>query len=309
MKNLYIAIPLLFSLLFISCEDLLVKELELEEFDFESQLVISGVIDNNTEEIAIYVAENSAITSNYSNPEESAVSDATVNVYKGSTLIGSPEYNPDQNIYFLSIAGSELTEGDYALEVSAGSFPDVRATTSIPNLVPLKEIEYIEDAGIHPNTLERSDAIIITFDDPDGKNFYGFNIISSQLGVIMDTFIYNMDTTIFEYSPFIDIASNDPDVFLNDAGFLMPDDFFEGREKSITLFIDAYDIDIAEIKEVLVISWENLSEEKYLFSRSLELYQNSGDFGPFSEAVSVYTNVENGLGYFAGSHRSFYSLP
>ncbi len=309
MRNLYIGILVLFSSFFLSCENLLVKELDLEDFDFERQMVISGVIDNEKEEFIFYVSENTAITESFSGPEESAIPDATVSLFKDDELIGSPEYFVDGSVYFLSLNGIELVEGEYSVEVTAPTLPEVKAKTSIPSEVPLTQIEYIEDAGIHPETLERADAVKITFDDPEGANFYGLNIIANELGTVMDTFVIGTDTTFFEYTPFINIGSNDPDVFLSRNGFLLPDDFFEGREKSVTLFLDSFGFDISENKESIVVSWENLSEEKYLFTRSLELYQSSGDFGPFSEAVSVYTNVENGLGYFAGSHLSYYDLP
>ena len=80
-------------------------------------------------------------------------------------------------------------------------------------------------------------------------------------------------------------------MFLSDA-------LFNGRDFEIKLKISKFSF--YETDTVLLdVSLEHIAEPYYLYAVSSNKYRRTSN-NPFTEPVSVYTNVENGLGIFTG---------
>ncbi len=311
MKNtLFLAVVA--CMLLTSCEDVLVKTLELEDFEFEKQLAISGALISTDDEFALLISQNQAITDPFDQWEPAV--EATAVLYSGDTEIGRPvlsENNPEglNNLFLLDLENIELEPGNYRLEVDHPTLGTAVAESEIPEDIQIDNIEFVEDFGIAPNFLSRSDAILVTFTDPPEDNYYSLKIESDS--IISDTFFYGMDTLVYEYEPFLGVDSGEPGAQMIQDGILFTDDFFNGQEHMITLYLAGLEFEEApeKIIESLHVTWDVISRDKFEFDSSLQLYDNSQGFGPFTEPVTIFNNIEGGVGIFSGLNRSFYPIP
>lgn len=312
MKKLYF-ILIGCCLTFIACEDALVKTLDLEDFAYEKQMAISGALNSEADKFKLLISENQAITDPFDQWE--AAVDATATLFYGSTVIGSPMLeinNPDggpDNLFSLDLENIDLDPGTYRLEVEHPTLGSAFAETEIPKDIQLDKIEFLEDYGIAPNFLERSDAVVITFNDPPEDNYYSLRF---ELDMIMyDTFIYNTDTIVYQENPYLGVDSGEQGAQLLRDGILFNDSFFNGKEHTIVMYLTGLEFqeDKEEFLSNLKITWDVISRDKFEFDSSLELYNNSQGFGPFTEAVTIYNNIEGGAGIFSGLNRSFYPIP
>lgn len=312
MKNI-----LLFSAAFIfvftSCEDILTKNLELEEFDFEKQMAISGELNSLDDTFRLLISENKAITDQFG--EWEALVDAEAFLYQEETLIGQlslqeqpQNFEDEANIFELDLENIDLSPGEYRLEVTHPDYDMATATTEIPEDVPLVEIEYVEEYGIAPTSFEKSDAILITFNDPPEENYYNISLKYNES--VLDTFISGTDTFYFVNQPYFDLDSRDPDAQVDYDNILLTDGLYNGEQHTVVVYVVNYSYDgFSEFIDDFQVSWEMLSKDQYDFNTSLMLYNNSQDLGPFSEAVSLYNNIDGGLGIFAGINRRLYDIP
>jgi len=302
------------SFFFCSCEDILAKTLELEDFDFEKQMALSGTLISSADQFRLLVSENQAITS--PRGDWQPLDDAMVSLYKDGSLVGELAFKAEadsvlevDSVFVLDLENIDVTPGVFSIEVSHPDFPTASAASVLPSEIPLTEIVFEEDFGIAPNFLERTDAIHITFSDPpDEENYYSFTIDSDT--ITMDTFIWQNDTTIFERELYLSLDTNEPNVHLNGNTILFKDDFFNGQEHTISFYVlDSSGDGISEFIDDLEISWEVTSIEHFEFTQSLDLYYDAQGFGPFSEAVTVFNNVEGGVGIFSAINRAIYKIP
>lgn len=311
MKKLILFFGLLF--LFTSCENILVKTLDIDDFDYEKQMAVSGTISSTDEELRILISENQAITDPLDgwNP----LQDVDVSLFRGPALLGNLEFQPvaeEENdidgVYTMDLSPINIDPGEYRLELNHPELGMATATTQVPNEVKIDDIVFQKDFGIAPNLLQRTDAIIITFNDPPEENYYQIKIENNATS--FDTFIFEMDTIIYEDSPYIQLDVKEQNAQIGGNNILLTDVFFNGETYELVIYItDFSEEGVSEIIEDMRVSWEVLSKDKYEFDSSLELYFNSQGLGPFSEAVSVYNNVEGGLGVFAGVNQTFYDIP
>lgn len=300
-------------LIFTACEDALVKTLELEDFDYEKQMAISGALNSEADEFKLLISENQAITDPFDEWEPAV--DATATLFKGTTIIGNPtlvEGNPAEgpkDLFSLNLEGIDLDPGTYRLEVEHPTLGMASAETEIPVDVQLRDIEFSEDHGIAPNFLTRLDAVLVTFDDPPEDNYYSLRFELDT--IIMDTFIFENDTIIYQEGLYLDVDTDEEGAQFINNGILFNDSFFNGTENTVTLFLAGLDYveNKQEVIDNLKITWDVISRDKFEFDSSLELYYDSQGFGPFTEAVSIFNNVEGGVGIFSGLNRSFYPIP
>ncbi|MFQ5636990.1 MAG: DUF4249 family protein [bacterium] len=90
-------------------------------------------------------------------------------------------------------------------------------------------------------------------------------------------------------------------IYFEDAYF--DDALFDG---------EFYDLDISfynysEPIEMFIVVLLTTSESYYNFHKSVD-QQNATEDNPFAEPVPIYTNIENGLGVFAGYSSFVYPL-
>ncbi len=195
----------------------------------------------------------------------------------------------------------------YRLEVSAEGFEDIEATTTVPALV---EIEEVQTTNVFTEEGEYLDNAFmnVSFSDPVGDNYYE---IRAYADVIYADYEYYFDSTLNDYVPGdvivtdtfrqeIYLEYNDPlglDALGSGSSIFLEDGLFEGNTANIKLIV--YDNVIAGTE--ILVELISHSKDSYLYKTSRIKHEWSRD-DPFSEPVFVYSNVENGYGVF-GAYR------
>jgi len=308
-------------ILLTGCQDILVKELDIEEdFDYISELGLSGTLSNNYGDSTFpafsrfLLAENQSIVEQVEDPTYYD-SDA-LNLYKNGDY-----YNTFTNIgdgnHINQNQGSNLPSftfdsGDYRIEVDHPEFGLVSAETQMPDPVFLNSIEVdsFNFGGLDDD--ESRFIVTLEFDDPPGDNYYKVSLLDDIDVVFMDTLIYGEDTLVLENYLYGYIESFNVQGAQEgyNGGYSFDDSIFDDSAYTFTFNMvvgngggnGGGNIDLDFIEEQFSVRWSCLSESQYNFERSYTNYQNSQDFGPFSEPVSLYTNVNNGLGYFGAEN-------
>ncbi len=297
---------LLLGFLFSSCEDVLTKNLDIEDdFDFEKVMVVSGALTSQVDELNLLIAENQSIIEDID--EINYINGATVTLSKDGIDLGT--FSQNENEYYkldLSSFDSDAMAGNYLLECEHPSFGSVSATCYQPSPIDLKSIEVDTLQGGGSEVFDEYPyRVTLTFDDPAGSNYYRFNVTGSYA----DTIIDGVDTFFFNEIIYTDFVSNDQGATTTwSDGILIQDDFFDGQEAKVVFNMYVGDWFEEDIKEYLRIEWSTMSEELFNFKKSYQLLRESQDFGPFQEPVSIYTNVENGGGYFGTEQIVEYSF-
>ena len=296
-----------FLMLLVSCENLLVKELELEDFDFEKQLVLNSTFHSKSDSIVAFISENFSILES----EENVVfiDDAEVELFYEGAKIADLEIGADKR-YYHYFENGERPAGEYEMVVNSSKYEEARAVTQIPADVEILDLKFIPDAGSDPLLQTTTSSVQFKIVDPPGKQYYSFEVFSNY--TVTDTFIEGTDTFIYDQLLYIEPAnttdvnietSNSGKVYLNDATF-------DGKEYFINLKFAVYGpiMDPSDLIGKLKLNFEILSEDFYNFNTSVDRYYRSAGFGLFSEPVTIHTNVENGLGIFAGVNRKVFEL-
>ncbi len=305
-----LSIFLFFSgLIFIlsSCENLLVKELDLEDFDFKKQLVLNSAINSTSDSIVAFISENVSIL----NSEERLVfiENATVDLFFEGIKIADLQLGNDKR-YHYKFMDANRPIGNYEMVVNHPIYGEVTANTEIPVDVPILDLKFIEDAGYDPLLDNQTSAIQFKIIDPPGKQYYAFQILTDQ--IVQDTFIDGTDTFYYETQISIDPSMiADPNIANNQNGkYYVNDDTFDGKEYLIYIRFAVYNFNLESVpvKELFKLKWEVLSKDYYNFNTSLDKYFRTSDFGLFSEPVTVHSNVQNGLGIFAGVNSKIYGF-
>ena len=294
-------------LIFTSCENALVQTLELDEHNFEKQLAISGALVSSNDRFRLLISENQAITDPITEWEPAR--DATATLFQGDIPIGDFINYSFNSYFFLDLDSIEVVPGFYRLEVEHPVLGKAVAQTEIPVDVKIEDIRYVKDYGIAPNFLTRSDAVVITIKDPPEDNYY--RVKFDLEAVVYDTIILNNDTIINKSYPWINFDSNEPGVQGLNNGIIFSDEFFNGTDHTFAMYVKDFKevIEIEDWKDDIQIIWEVLSKDKYELDRSLALYNETQIFDTFSETVSIYNNIEGGVGVFSGMHRTSYTIP
>jgi hypothetical protein len=288
------------SFAFSSCEDLLVKDIELEDIDFTKKLVLNSVLINKSDSLVLTLSENISVleTPDY---DIKSIDGANAKLYENGMELGVFEKPAGYDFYFLDF--DQALEGsgkEYTLVVETEDYPSAEATTTMPVASAINSVEYLENAGLSPD-LRKLPGIRIKFNDPaEEENYYIFNVQSNA--VFIDTFIFGNDTMFYEYELYINAQSNDPLVESGYQNEYLSDASFNGKEYTLTILLDNGnfgDVDLTEYLGSFTLSWISASKEYYEFDKSLSRYYQNSGFGLFTEPVSIFSNVTGGIGVFS----------
>ncbi len=229
-------------------------------------------------------------------------------------------------IPYLTYEDAVIGAGDsYSVQVEVLNLDNsilkiLKAETVIPHHIPV-ELEYIKDG--EDGTYLNSVVYEISFTDPaDQNNFYYLLPFVVSVPIGMDIKDLNIDS-LWDYPenyPDINLHTqksimkkivglNDYDKTLssyttynNDAnylGYLFNDENFDGEKKTIVFNVDGYYQNI-EKDAYLFFQLFHLTEDFYKYYSTV-LNQHNTQQDVYSEPVQLYTNVQNGLGLFAGA--------
>lgn len=219
-----------------------------------------------------------------------------------------PLFHRENGFYFAenNVAESGKT---YRIRVSAPNFETLEGITTIPHPVGIRDFS-VSDERIKINqSSSEYNEVRFTIDDPAGQdNYYLIQYFSY---IPMYRYDHNTGDIIFQGISKERIYPLVQDPLLkqiNGADILITDEFFRGNSFNVIAYINANACfwgncrlpDGSLIEEFVVeVELRSINRDYYLFLSSLDLQmQTSGD--PFAEPAPVYSNIENGLGIFAG---------
>ncbi len=292
----------LFSLF--SCENFFETVVEIDPPESIPQLAMSAFWNNTDTLIAVFVDGTSDIFSGRKfgfNTDTLGLPGATVQLFVDDAFYA--ELEPSQmldtnNIFFANEGtyamvldvpvGSLGTE--FELKISHPDYPDASAKQSFPSRVVPTDLEFKANAGTDQYGYA-TQGIDLKIPDPAGEsNYYEIGTFykDSVAGYYgPDLFYYFQGTENSSLDPNTTTGPNYSNLFVNDRGF-------DGQNYELLVQLYSY----SDTSNDLVVMFNSITEDRYKFATSLRAYYDSGDFGPFSEPVPLYTNVVNGLGTF-----------
>ncbi len=304
MKTRYILIFFVLMGLF-SCETLI----DIRVPESERKIVMSGKLSpDSLVVVSLLKSTNAADTIRL---VFIPVEDGLVQLFEDDRLIGNLEYLPREQNWlqgFYRLPGFYPVAGKtYRLEATSGELAPVSAETIILPPVTPESIEISSESG----TISWDDLYIkVKLKDPAAEeNFYGFSVKSThkrydgQTHQLTDSLVTRqMGVNLVDVNDavgnmnLIDVST---EARIGGA-LLFSDELYNGKEYSLKFDLSTFEysrIDTAWLD----ISFEHISKSYYLFGSS---YGKSRMFagGSFMEPISVYTNVEHGLGILASGN-------
>ncbi|MCK5823718.1 MAG: DUF4249 domain-containing protein [Bacteroidales bacterium] len=214
---------------------------------------------------------------------------ATVLLYENNNFIDTLKFIKNSN-YRSKFKPS--VNNDYKIVVEAQDYTTVEAHNDIPKKIPITSISKEKKEDIEGDYAWYN--IYINFKDPvEEKNYYLLRGVP-------------------QYINFCELSSEDPviskwDVY-NNKLFVFDDELFNGKNYQLTLkgFVDEWRLDYMDSLKYLAFNLHSITKEFYFYAKSCNSQAAKGDelFDVFqqglSEPIPIYTNIENGLGVFAG---------
>lgn len=167
----------------------------------------------------------------------------------------------------------------YTLTAQAPDLNAIEATDIIPTPVQLTAVDGIVD--------QREWDITAHFTDPVGKNYY-------QVVVFEERILSNGSTALFPA-----YFGSDDLLFFNKGGIQNEEAIFDDAligEKTYSLKLTARSFNSIRAMHVMLMS---VTESYFKYMKSSQSQEKNGD-NPFASPVQVYTNIEKGIGIFAG---------
>lgn len=262
------------------------KQIPFDDPGMEPMLVINSFVEPN-DSISLTLSRSASILrpGDVENLDE-----ADVELFENGTSVG--QLTPDGNgVFRLDYAPTSGNE--YEVRVTEDELGAVVSRTAIPAPVAVSNVTIEETTNVDDDGIQR---VSFDLDDPTGDNFYILHLVE----ITPDG--QKWDISFVSIEPFFTGGSQD-NYFWNGAAFR--DDAFDGQVQRISIDVSNIWPEGGNDYYVQLIS---ASEEHFLYHISYEAYMESnGD--PFSQPVQIYSNVEDGLGIFAGHIKTLTILP
>lgn len=290
-----------------SCEDFFIKDLEIPRQNLDNQLVVHAFISDQDSTIEFKVARNFGLDDVDDEPE-SLLDGATIKLFREGQLLHEIVQD-DEGKYRIVLSQSfGGTDQSYRVEIEHPDYQTAIVETWMPEFVMPESITFKQDGGFaDPSGEDDLDLIRITFTDPPGmENYYEFQI--QQIILDREEIIFGTDTFIVETRYPDSYFTPDGNFEQGISGFLLSDQLIDGQTYTIQVMLNNDVPFEGEIPvEKLRVTWNSISRDHYEYSKTLQRYQSSANFGLFSDPIAVFSNVDNGLGVV--SFRSSKLLP
>jgi len=264
------------------------KQIPFDDPETGQKLVMNALIEPN-DSIAVSVSRSASIL----NPSDVEVLDnAELSLFEDGQLVGDLELD-EFGIYRMDFAPEE----GYVYEL-VGNHADlgmVSSETTIPSAIGVSNITVEETINFNDEQIFR---VEFDLDDPSGDNFYVLRIVENQDDV------NQWNRAFISTEPFF-LGGAQDNYFVDGAAFR--DDAFDGQNQRIRIDLDNHGLgsDFLDNLHILLIS---ATEEHFLYHVSYKAHVDT-DGDPFAQPVQIYSNVDNGLGIFAGHNKSLTEIP
>lgn len=284
-----------------------------KEFTFDSEATNSKIVVNsfvqNTKEMEVTVTKSFSVSED-SNLEE--LENSQVSIFKNDAFIENLVYSKNAADPIGKFSSSFIPEtiSDYRIEVSHPDFDNVQAKATVPNGVEIADATVKFVGG---NSFNFS----FTLDDPSEVNYYYMKMYFR--GYEIDSLTQEKKYVLHERIEIPVAAVPDGQRYL-DNGYIFKDETFGGDQVTIAGVAKYTRIPGSSIgglpglggppenvmtdSSTLFIHLQTLSEDAFKYYKSNATYLNLITVDIFGEATSLYANVENGYGIFAGIYIS-----
>ncbi|MFK7772214.1 MAG: DUF4249 domain-containing protein [Saprospiraceae bacterium] len=295
MKILQKLLVLMFFLLLLnSCT----REFTLDTETTKSQIVVNSLVTNKNN-MEVTVTQSFPVSGDV---ELNELVDAQVSIFKEDVYLEDLTYSKSAEDVIGKFSTSFITEPTkkYRIEVSHPDFDEVQATTYVPQGVDIANAAAKFVGG---------NAFNFSFDLRDSEVTDYYYLKMYFRGYVIDTLTQTRNYLINERIEIPVTAVPDGQRYL-DNGYIFKDDTFGGNENTIAGVAKYSRIPNEAHEEIitdsssLFIQLETLTEDAYKYYKSNATYLNLFTVDIFGEATTLYGNVENGLGIFAGVYVS-----
>lgn len=296
---------------FNSCEQVL----EADIGSVENRLVMVSNFSAD-HQLKVVVTSTKAIADNEAEAE--VVTNAIVRVYEGTELLEElmlkmPDADSNLPPTYISTDFTPEVGTVYTLTASAQGYESIKASNIIPKGTAVGTIGFNNTLDVkNEETADVNFSLNLNFqDDPEENNYYHILFYQELLGYQIDVKPNGgFDTISTETS---ELAVLDVEVLTDDFSFtrflggqslLMKDDDFAGEEVNFTVqgnfsfdiekhLLGQFSVEIRTVSEAYYLYYTTLSNQSQI---------NTGASGTESpqDDVTVFGNVENGTGIFAG---------
>jgi hypothetical protein len=214
----------------------------------------------------------------------------------------------EDKLIFESVSQSSLFKTDlkpmrgkkYTVELKSDNFPAIKASDTIPGLVPIDNAYMIFPAGVDAFGFYKAEAYISFTDPPDATNYYEL-LISSKPG--------GTNAWYSDYETNDPVLMNEGDQDYHPTSFFFSDDMFNGESYTLRIKHGVGYSQNGEIIKVfpLYATLRSVSRTYYMYrkyyTRHAYTQQSQNEFLDLifkGEPQNMFTNVENGYGIFAG---------
>jgi hypothetical protein len=274
-------------------------------------VVVSNFSDQKA--IQVQVSLSRPVTDN--SGQAQFVNDATVEIFRDdTTLLEILDFVPGRGKlppYYITRALIPEANVLYTIKVDAPGFETVMAQSKIPRRIQIRdfEISNVKTENVPGGSqVKYSFDVFLSFEDPgEETNFYHLNFYQQVFDYTRhegDTIILGSTLQPIEFSSYND---NNFLIAYFSGGVLFEDASFNGRLITNTFGLQMRIDQTNELLGKMFVELRTVSEEYFLYHNSLSRQQNSPNH-PFGDPVTIYDNIENGLGIFAGYTLSIDSL-
>ena len=293
MKNLLPLFLILSALTLSNCT----KEIEFDAQDIAPRIVVNSLFTNDS----IWSAHISRSVGVLETTSYTTIDNASVNIFDDNANLVTTLTHQGNGLYTSPTGITPQANQSYTIEASASGYESVNASNSIPSAVPIYQLDTVTSTNNDGETILEA---TITFQDPPNvSNYYMLEVFVT--GMYYDE--WEQDS--IEIREPLQISCDDINVEtvnrFNFGGFentylylMLKDQNFDGENYALTFTV----INYAELKDMDLfgeIRLVNTSEEYFNYLKSFNMYQRTIN-NPFATPVQVYSNVNNGMGIFAG---------
>ncbi|MDG2505432.1 MAG: DUF4249 domain-containing protein, partial [Crocinitomicaceae bacterium] len=288
-------------LLFTNCT----KEIEFDAQDIAPRIVVNSLFTNDS----LWTANISRSVGVLETTSYTSIEDADVSIFDGNGVQVTTLTNQGDGLYASPTGATPQADELYTIEVNAPGYTSVSATNRIPTAVQINSIDTVSSTNSDgENILETT----INFQDPSAnENYYMVEVL------VKGTWIDEFEGDTIEFREPLPISCNDINVEtinrFNSGGFentylylMLKDENFDGEDYALTFSV----INYAELKDLELfgeIRLVNTSAAYFNYLKSFNMYQSASG-NPFATPVQVYSNVENGMGIFAGGTLTYWDV-
>ena len=285
---------------FYSCEEAFTTVLNVDPPEYVKRLAVHAFFDAKDTQLKASVATTVGLLEDASNLGK--IDDALVEILVDGEKLGEMvnDGGISSTIYNYYLILSKPI-GDYGEEVEIRithpDFEQVSAKEKFPKANAPLNLKFINNAGAIDGG-EPAAGIEIEFQDNAGEeDFYEIGVIGIEVFPSQDTNFYSIYSNSLD--PAIVMGANYEDLLVNDLTF-------DGSKYRLLVTFAKWNI---SDNLPLGMKWNNISKSQYLYSKSIGAFNNARETaGPFAEPVSIYTNMENGLGILGLKRGTYFEV-